>query len=177
MLAFLFALYFLIPPRVSINTNFVFLTLIFCDFEFLGVAPEGQLARSAQITSPDEKGNYDLTKLVKESDEDFIVEKFLTPAPVIYGRLPHERKSVLSVACGFVHMLVVARDPGSYDPFVYGAGDNSFGALGLGVEVDKAHELTLVSRADASNSFAFYFISCPAALVTSCLIFFCRFLP
>ena len=76
---------------------------------------------------------------------DLIKNKFLKPAPVCWAD-PSPQRSVLSVACGELFLVVVARD-GGYNTSVYSAGHNGMGQLGLGIESDIAyevHELTKV---------------------------------
>jgi alpha-tubulin suppressor-like RCC1 family protein len=75
--------------------------------------------------------------------EDLIREKFLKPAPVCWAN-PYHKRSVLSLACGELFMLVVARD-GGFDTNVYSAGHNGYGQLGHGDEKER-HELTSVSN-------------------------------
>lgn len=74
---------------------------------------------------------------------DLIKEKFLKPAPVCWAGPPTKR-SVLSVACGQLHLLVVARDAGAFDTKVYSSGNNGYGQLGHGDDRER-HELTSVS--------------------------------
>ncbi len=54
---------------------------------YKGLGLCGQMARSAQMTSPNEGGDYSLSKLLKNEDGEYrrkaIVEIFLTTAPVI----------------------------------------------------------------------------------------------
>ena len=57
--------------------------------------------------------------------EDLIRERFLKPAPVCWAD-PHPKRYVLSVACGELFILVVARD-GGFDTSVYSAGHNGYG--------------------------------------------------
>lgn len=75
--------------------------------------------------------------------EDLIREKFLKPAPVCWAD-PHPKRCVLSVACGELFILVVARDA-EFDTKVYSAGHNGYGQLGHGDEKER-HELTSVSN-------------------------------
>ncbi|CAJ1969562.1 unnamed protein product [Cylindrotheca closterium] len=86
----------------------------------------------------DEKGNP-VWATAYRYHEDLIKEKFLKPAPVIWAN-PYPKRSVLSLACGELFILVVARDEG-YDTNVYSAGHNGFGQLGHGDKHER-HELT-----------------------------------
>jgi hypothetical protein len=72
---------------------------------------------------------------------DLIKEKFLKPAPVCWAD-PSPKRSVISVACGELFILVVARDEG-FDSKVYSAGNNGYGQLGHG-DTRERHELTSV---------------------------------
>jgi alpha-tubulin suppressor-like RCC1 family protein len=129
----------------------------------------GQLARSkamgAPLVSEDGKQTYDLGKMWigttyevqgkfndKEKkyemeehyrySEDRIAEKFLQPQPVCWATTG--RKQVVSVACGELHLLVVARDEGKDQLVVYSSGHNQYGQLGHG-DHEQRHELTPVS--------------------------------
>jgi alpha-tubulin suppressor-like RCC1 family protein len=72
---------------------------------------------------------------------DLIKEKFLKPSPVCWAT-PATKRSVISVACGDMHLLVAARD-GDLDSKVYSSGNNGFGQLGHGDQRER-HELTSV---------------------------------
>lgn len=100
--------------------------------------------------TPDANGTYDFDKVFMVEGKhqmDFIRNHMLTPGPVIFGHQPNLPKTVVSIACGGCHMLVVARDQGSMDPITYAVGLNVDGQLGLGPEIDQAHELTVVRGA------------------------------
>lgn len=73
-----------------------------------------------------------------------IAEKFLIPRPPQWAT-PGKRR-VISVACGDIHLLVVARDEGQFDSRVYSAGHNQYGQLGHGDQTPR-HELTPVGAA------------------------------
>lgn len=74
---------------------------------------------------------------------DLIKEKFLKPAPVCWADASPKR-SVISVACGELFLLVVARDEG-FESKVYSSGNNGYGQLGHG-DTRERHELTSVSH-------------------------------
>jgi alpha-tubulin suppressor-like RCC1 family protein len=57
---------------------------------------------------------------------------------------------VIAVATGNYHLLVVARDPGSYFGKVYSSGANNYGQLGLGDEQER-HALTHISSLASEN--------------------------
>jgi hypothetical protein len=100
---------------------------------------------------PDVKGNYNLSRLVKNFPEDQSLKnmqcQFLTPKPAIYQAMARQEKKVISVACGSNHLLVVARNVRCFKTRVYGAGGCWGGQLGLGPDApDNLHELTLVSE-------------------------------
>lgn len=71
-----------------------------------------------------------------------IREKFLKPAPVCWAGTPYPKRNVLSVACGQLFIVAVARDAG-YHTSVYSAGHNGYGQLGHGDKLER-HELTVV---------------------------------
>lgn len=119
--------------------------------------------------NPKKPGNYDVGRdsYVSEVDDKkaydcaLLREKFLTPAPVRFAgimSMPTMKKTVISVGCGENHLLVAARDPGSFESQVYSCGLNSFGQLGNGKFVSQAdydrdptlpfmvHELTKVKK-------------------------------
>ena len=120
----------------------------------------GELARSANMTTPTMVDGEKTYKLGKEfytdmSTGDFRTElvqkKFLTPLPPIWaGGL--EKMQVLSVGCGGAHMLVCARRPGQFESNVYSSGLNQYGQLGLGDQKSR-HELTPVSCSEPTESY------------------------
>jgi hypothetical protein len=149
---------------------------------FSGMGHNGQLARSADMGAPMRDGKYDLGKswigeeyekdiVKKETDpetgvetslktgeketkyryfEDLIVKQFLTPLPVRWST-PGKRK-VLSVACGELHLVVVARMDGSFESDVYSAGHNAFGQQAMDPDsIREIHELTPVSFATSCD--------------------------
>ncbi len=76
-----------------------------------------------------------------------IMQTFLTPQPARFkGPIPYPypQKDVLSVACGSMHLLVLARNRGEPTVTLYSSGQNGSGQLGLPVEVQDVHELTRV---------------------------------
>mmetsp|Transcript_53522 Transcript_53522/g.81193 ORF Transcript_53522/g.81193 Transcript_53522/m.81193 type:complete len:562 (-) Transcript_53522:199-1884(-) len=139
-----------------------------------GMGQSGELARSRDMGAPFKNGEYDLgkswtgeeyevRKMVKRVDpdtreetiseetetkyryfQDLIVKKFLTPQPVQWST-PGKRR-VLSVACGELHLVVVARMEGVFQSEVYTAGHNGFGqqAVPHGDGPMTVHELTPV---------------------------------
>jgi alpha-tubulin suppressor-like RCC1 family protein len=127
----------------------------------------GQLARSKDMGAPiiqteDGKETFDLGKQwigeeyeIQEMNKgkmenvtlyryhnDLIAEKFLKPQPPRWAT--PGKKSVLSIACGEIHLLVVARDEGKFDSVVYSSGQSQYGQLGHG-DTEQRHELTPVS--------------------------------
>jgi alpha-tubulin suppressor-like RCC1 family protein len=133
----------------------------------LGFGCSGELARSADMIMSDQNGKFDLkkahTKVTANDgklpyDFDFIREKFLKPSPVRFAAIGSPKKTVLTVACGTCHLLVVAREPNQFQSTLYSSGLNQYGQLGLGDNVDR-HELTPVcfflSR-DCSNATVFF---------------------
>jgi alpha-tubulin suppressor-like RCC1 family protein len=70
---------------------------------------------------------------------DLIAEKFLKPAPPCWAT-PGKR-TVLDIACGELHLLVVAREEGKEETVVYSSGQNQYGQLGHG-DTQQRHELT-----------------------------------
>jgi alpha-tubulin suppressor-like RCC1 family protein len=147
----------------------------------------GELARSARMTSPDEKGDYNLranqfytvkgdsessasaiANVRDSSKEGFVRHHFLTPSPVRWSWGSHTGKKVLSVACGQFHLLACAREPGESAVHLYSSGLNNYGQLGLGDDRNR-HELTLVCASATTSCFVcacLYF----ACLVTHCSV-------
>jgi alpha-tubulin suppressor-like RCC1 family protein len=117
----------------------------------------GELARSADMTTPtmvDGKLTFDLgkewiTQVYQDEKgddqmrylQDKIDAKFLTPLPPRWSVLG--RKQVLNVACGGYHLLVCAREVGTFQSILYASGLNQYGQLGMG-HTDNGHELTPV---------------------------------
>jgi Regulator of chromosome condensation (RCC1) repeat len=112
----------------------------------LGFGNSGELARSADMINRNEKGEFDLKKphVNKDGtfDYPFICEKFLRPGPVRFA-VGSQKKTVLTVACGSMHLLVVAREPNQFQSTLYSSGRNQYGQLGHGDEIIR-HELTPV---------------------------------
>jgi alpha-tubulin suppressor-like RCC1 family protein len=124
---------------------------------YVGMGHAGELARSADMTTPtmvngkrtfnlgkdlftevyqDEKGDDQLRYL-----PDKVAALFLTPLP------PHwsvpGKMQVIAVCCGGCHLLVCARAPGHFQTILYASGLNQYGQLGMGDTEDR-HELTPV---------------------------------
>lgn len=79
------------------------------------------------------------TYTVYNYNHRIIRDKYLTPAPVEWvGGL---KRQVEHFSCGMLHLLVVARDPGSFETQVFSAGNSGYGQLGNGGTKD-CHELT-----------------------------------
>jgi alpha-tubulin suppressor-like RCC1 family protein len=99
------------------------------------------------MVNPNEKGEFDLLKahIFEDGsyDNEFIREKFLNPSPVRFA-IGSPKKTVLTVACGSYHLLVVAREPNDFKSTLYSSGLNNYGQLGHGDIVNR-HELTPVS--------------------------------
>lgn len=113
------------------------------------------------MTKPDDNGKYDVGKMFAYEKEcnaegvweitdkpklDIIKEHFLKPKPVLWQSNPTLKRTVISVGIGSVHLVVVARDPGTLMGKVYTSGLNSFGQLGQGDDSKdtSSHALTLV---------------------------------
>eukprot|EP00980_Cylindrotheca_fusiformis_P014745 scaffold4009_cov124-Cylindrotheca_fusiformis.AAC.25 len=73
--------------------------------------------------------------------QDVIRDCFLKPSPVCWA-VPLPKRSVISVACGELFMLVVARDDG-FASKVYSSGHSGYGQLGHG-DTRARHELTSI---------------------------------
>jgi hypothetical protein len=130
-----------------------------------GFGNNGELARSAGMTKPDEYGQYDLGRPffyrnVQITDDetgttftdskpnlDLVKEHFLKPQPVQWATSctnPALKRTVIAVGLGFFHILVAARDPGQFEAKLYTSGLNNFGQLGHGDDNISRHALTLV---------------------------------
>ena len=122
---------------------------------FAGFGNKGDLARSAQMTTPDENGKFDVGrkfyyKTVKDEKKEErsvpdlkIIEKhFLAPKTVIYAG-PQIKRTVIYVETGSFHLLVAARILGQDFAQLYTSGLNNYGQLGHGDDEDR-HELTPV---------------------------------
>lgn len=142
-------------------------TLTLCYYS--GMGHFGELGRSRSmgapiVRNPDGHPTYDLGKKfigeeyteMKRNKEgemepvtnyryhtDLILQKFLTPHPVEW-KIPG-KYTVLDVAVGELHMVVVARKDGMTG--VYSTGHNQYGQLGLGDQLQR-HELTPVKALD-----------------------------
>lgn len=79
---------------------------------------------------------------------DLIAEKFLKPAPVEWA-MP-AKYTVLDVACGEIHLLVLARRNGEPETGVYSSGHNVYGQLGHG-DLLQRHQLTKISKFDGEE--------------------------
>lgn len=149
-------------PCIGIYTRGSFNAALLDDYSIVtwGFGNMGELARSANMTKPTlEKGQevYDLTKsyfYYDDKDEDgktetkpnldIIYEQFFNPLPPIWPRDIPSRQQVISVATGAFHILVAARDPGSFRSRVFSSGLNNYGQLGLGDIYVNRHQLTLI---------------------------------
>jgi hypothetical protein len=112
----------------------------------------GNLARSANMPYKDKEGNIDLKGMYMETIKEKLVvkpkvvqEHFLTPKPVLFEDKNNNR-SIIAVACGAFHMLVIARD--NNDPKqqgkLFSCGLNNYGQLGHGDQYNDRHALKLV---------------------------------
>jgi hypothetical protein len=115
---------------------------------FLGLGNCGELARTADMGNIDRDtaGVFDMKKPhIKNNiyDLDFVRNQFLKPSPVRFAA-GNPKKTVLNVACGSFHLLVVAREPHQFQSTLYSSGLNQYGQLGLG-DGPARHELTPVS--------------------------------
>ncbi|KAL7536659.1 hypothetical protein ACHAXR_007318 [Thalassiosira sp. AJA248-18] len=70
-------------------------------------------------------------ELTKKTSNEIVLEDFLKPKPVIWEQ-PKLKRTVLSLSCGGMHLLVGTRDPDGLS--VYSAGLNQYGQLGHGDE-------------------------------------------
>mmetsp|Transcript_15672 Transcript_15672/g.17284 ORF Transcript_15672/g.17284 Transcript_15672/m.17284 type:complete len:567 (-) Transcript_15672:198-1898(-) len=83
--------------------------------------------------------------------EQKIHRTFLTPQKVEWnGEHLVSKREVIHLACGDIHFLVVARDPGAFQTRVYSSGCSSFGQLGHG-GTENLHELTPIEVLDDKN--------------------------
>jgi alpha-tubulin suppressor-like RCC1 family protein len=144
-----------------------------------GIGFSGEMARSANMTMPDENGKYDLQKLYLKGDKDegfhvleeAIKKHFLLPKPVIFANEPHLKRTILAVACGTFHIMVVASDPNDSRGKLYTSGLNKDGQLGLGDsgEGTERHALTLVrliSNIKCSLRYFFSHLSLPFSFLS-----------
>ena len=114
-----------------------------------GFGNSGELARSRNILAPDANGKFDLTTNAYINKEDdgqkdykFVLDKVLTPAPVLW-QVPGRRRKVMNVACGSFHLLVGAVEDGQDRVQLYASGLNQYGQLGLG-DTEPRHALEKV---------------------------------
>jgi alpha-tubulin suppressor-like RCC1 family protein len=87
---------------------------------------------------------------VHEFRGDKILKNFLNPLPVDWAVPPSPlgaKREVLSFSCGKLHLLVVARDAGTFETRVYSAGNGAEGQLGHGNNKEY-HALTPITRLD-----------------------------
>ncbi|KAL7570326.1 hypothetical protein ACA910_017172 [Epithemia clementina (nom. ined.)] len=118
-----------------------------------GFGTTGELGRSADMASPNVKGEYDLGPNFYNPngvlDKKVIREKFMMPQPPRFN-WGSPKKTVLTVGCGIFHMLVVACEPGVAETNVYSTGHNGYGQLGHG-DMKTRHELTLIRALEGEN--------------------------
>jgi len=76
-----------------------------------------------------------------EYTHSIIRDKFMTPAPVEWAGGLVPKRQVVNFSCGDIHLLVVARNPGSFETQVFSAGNSAYGQLGHG-DTKEVHELT-----------------------------------
>ena len=69
---------------------------------------------------------------VRNADPYKVIDRFLTPAPVEWSTEPSQpgKREILNFCYGFNHLLVVARDPGTFETRVWSAGFGADGQLG-----------------------------------------------
>lgn len=101
---------------------------------------EMERKNNEMVLKLDENGNK-IPVMKYRYFEDLIKREFLTPAPVCWAG-PSVKRSVLSVACGELHLLIAARE-GNFDTKLYSSGHNGFGQLGHGDSLER-HELTSI---------------------------------
>lgn len=143
-----------------------------------GFGNSGQLARSADMTEPNEKGEYNLNDNWYSSsdgiDQQIIKEHFLTPKPVRWAdNNPVIKHSVISVGLGENHMLVAARHAGTFESFVYVSGRGDIGQLGLGEGTRRVDALTMVRLFDFSRQWNERTTSCVYGSIHSRLYSYC----
>jgi hypothetical protein len=127
---------------------------------FKGFGNHGELARSADMTTPSKDGKYNLRsnqyyRYTSDSIESIVRNQFLKPSPVRWSWGSHHNKQVVSIACGQYHLLACAREAGDTQLRLYSSGLNNYGQLGLGDNEDR-HELTLVRACLLSVAFIFF---------------------
>ena len=95
-----------------------------------------------QMMTRDELDRDDEFKVVKDEDGNPIpvrnadpykvIDRFLTPAPVEWSTESSQpgKREILNFCYGFNHLLVVARDPGTFETRVWSAGFGADGQLG-----------------------------------------------
>lgn len=128
-----------------------------------GTGSCGELARNAEMAQPDHSGNFAIEpkflyafpktdeEIENQTEEEKAEEKaamdefvhahFMKP-DLVKWTLPVKRE-VIEAAAGGRHLVVVARDQGSWQTKVYASGCNFEGQLGLG-DVYNRHALTHV---------------------------------
>lgn len=121
-----------------------------------GMGHNGELARSADMTTPNKEGEFDLGQNYVKNMEtgkyklDIVAEKFLTPGPPRWADKKGANRIVTYVACGGYHILVAAKDTPSGISKLYTSGLNNYGQLGHGDHKNR-HELTLVDSLKDEN--------------------------
>ena len=110
-------------------------------------------------------------RLARQVSSDEAVNDYLRPEPPLWDRvsMPGEKQKVLSMACGYDHLLVVTEDHA-----VYSSGSNTYGQLGHGDKVGREilTEITHLRReniADVSAGDRFsYFVDQTRTKIFAC---------
>ncbi|KAG7336616.1 RCC1 repeat-containing protein [Nitzschia inconspicua] len=146
-----------------------------CTLVTWGLAMDGQLARSRSGGAPpvdapkdgQQHRSFDYEKpmlgeyknvfddkkktnvQVFETKNDMVFKNFLTPKAVDWEDSLNRtvRRHIVDFACGDRHLLVVARDDGSFETRVYSAGFNVGGQLGQG-DLEPCHFLSPIRFLD-----------------------------
>ena len=120
-----------------------------------GLGQVGEMARSRDVPGAwnDSTETYniapELYKINGKVNESIIREHFLKPKPVRFN-WGSAKKSIVHVACGQSHLLVVAREPGAMETNVYASGHNGYHQTNI-KEVNAIHELTLIKQFEGEN--------------------------
>jgi len=112
-----------------------------------GLDTSGELGRGIEADTRSDMKEYKTFEGVKKKQlQELAKSTFLIPKPVVYEP-PVGKHTVLDVACGDYHILVVVQREGDDGPVVYSSGLNQYGQLGQGDDQNR-NVLTLVSYHD-----------------------------
>ena len=90
------------------------------------------MGKEVEVEVVAKDGNVEKSTVFKV-DKDQMFNNFLLPKPVDWHEsISSSSRQILDFDCGFLHLLVLARDPDTFETRVYTAGAGNNGQLGHG---------------------------------------------